>query len=242
MLQGTGETPLPSTTDRTVAHHHLLSSSFSDSKDRVQAKPAVETLSNPSLKGKPMAVGSMSMISTANYEARKFGVRAAMPGFIACKLCPDLIFVPTDFKKYTYYSDLTRKAYGLAYPHLRNQKYLRYKMRASVEIRLESQFSVLLDTTGLLPPSSTVHSGFQPPSPLLGFTDGTHSSSATYHGAHQTSCSVQFATLADSCYPISFSHFASHPNLRKQEENPRMDLRIWFSFVSYVSLIHVSLT
>lgn len=32
-----------------------------------------------------------------------------MPGFIACKLCPELIFVPTDFKKYTHYSDLTRK-------------------------------------------------------------------------------------------------------------------------------------
>ncbi|KAJ0437364.1 putative DNA-directed DNA polymerase [Helianthus annuus] len=72
---------------------------------------AVETLSNPSLKGRPMAVGTMSMISTANYEARKFGVRAAMPGFIACKLCPELIFVPTDFKKYTYYSDLTRKVF-----------------------------------------------------------------------------------------------------------------------------------
>ncbi|XP_054778701.1 DNA polymerase kappa isoform X2 [Prosopis cineraria] len=72
---------------------------------------AVETLSNPTLKGKPMAVGSMSMISTANYEARKFGVRAAMPGFIACKLCPQLIFVPTDFKKYAYYSDLTRKVF-----------------------------------------------------------------------------------------------------------------------------------
>ncbi|XP_043709969.1 LOW QUALITY PROTEIN: DNA polymerase kappa [Telopea speciosissima] len=70
---------------------------------------AVETLENPSLKGKPMAVGSMSMLSTANYEARKFGVRAAMPGFIACKLCPELIFVPIDFEKYTYYSDLTRK-------------------------------------------------------------------------------------------------------------------------------------
>ncbi|KAI3809897.1 hypothetical protein L1987_19500 [Smallanthus sonchifolius] len=72
---------------------------------------AVETLSNPSLKGRPMAVGGMSMISTANYEARKFGIRAAMPGFIACKLCPELIFVPTDFKKYTYYSDLTRKVF-----------------------------------------------------------------------------------------------------------------------------------
>ncbi|XP_071697863.1 DNA polymerase kappa isoform X2 [Rutidosis leptorrhynchoides] len=72
---------------------------------------AVETLSNPSLKGRPMAVGGMSMISTANYEARKYGVRAAMPGFIACKLCPELIFVPTDFKKYTHYSDLTRKVF-----------------------------------------------------------------------------------------------------------------------------------
>ncbi|KRH77930.1 hypothetical protein GLYMA_01G242400v4 [Glycine max] len=72
---------------------------------------AVETLSNPTLKGKPMAVGSMSMISTANYEARKFGFRAAMPGFIARKLCPELIFVPTDFNKYNYYSDLTRKVF-----------------------------------------------------------------------------------------------------------------------------------
>ncbi|XP_038970286.1 DNA polymerase kappa isoform X2 [Phoenix dactylifera] len=72
---------------------------------------AVETLENPSLKGKPMAVGSMSMICTANYEARKFGVRAAMPGFIAHKLCPDLVFVPTNFEKYTYYSELTRKVF-----------------------------------------------------------------------------------------------------------------------------------
>ncbi|XP_057788133.1 DNA polymerase kappa isoform X2 [Salvia miltiorrhiza] len=72
---------------------------------------AVETLSNPSLEGKPMAVGSMSMLSTANYEARKFGVRAAMPGFIARKLCPELIFVPIDFKKYTHISGLTRKVF-----------------------------------------------------------------------------------------------------------------------------------
>ncbi|KAK9165330.1 hypothetical protein Scep_000521 [Stephania cephalantha] len=43
--------------------------------------------------------------------ARKYGVRAAMPGFIGKKLCPDLIFVPPDFKKYTHYSDLTRKVF-----------------------------------------------------------------------------------------------------------------------------------
>lgn len=55
-----------------------------------------------------MAVGSKSMISTANYEARKFGVRSAMPGFIALRLCPQLIFVPCDFAKYRAASDEIR--------------------------------------------------------------------------------------------------------------------------------------
>jgi DNA polymerase kappa len=44
---------------------------------------AVEMLDNPVLKDKPMAVGTMKMISTANYKAREFGVKSAMPGFIA---------------------------------------------------------------------------------------------------------------------------------------------------------------
>jgi len=72
---------------------------------------AVETLEDPSLKGKPLAVGSMSMITTASYEARKFGVRAAMPGFIGCKLCPGLVFVRPNFERYTHYSELTRKVF-----------------------------------------------------------------------------------------------------------------------------------
>lgn len=38
--------------------------------------------------------------STSNYHARKYGVRAAMPGFIAKKLCPNLVIVPTNFDKY----------------------------------------------------------------------------------------------------------------------------------------------
>lgn len=38
--------------------------------------------------------------STSNYQARKYGVRAAMPGFIAKKLCPDLVIVPANFDKY----------------------------------------------------------------------------------------------------------------------------------------------
>ncbi len=47
-----------------------------------------------------MAVGGEGMLSTSNYAARRFGVRAAMPGFIARKLCPQLVIVPTNFKKY----------------------------------------------------------------------------------------------------------------------------------------------
>ncbi|KAK7933560.1 hypothetical protein WMY93_004456 [Mugilogobius chulae] len=61
---------------------------------------AVEMRDSPELKDKPMAVGSMSMLSTSNYHARKYGVRAAMPGFIAKKLCPTLVIVPTNFDKY----------------------------------------------------------------------------------------------------------------------------------------------
>lgn len=61
---------------------------------------AVEMRDNPELKDKPIAVGSTSMLSTSNYHARRFGVRAAMPGFIARRLCPQLIIVPPNFDKY----------------------------------------------------------------------------------------------------------------------------------------------
>jgi DNA polymerase kappa len=47
-----------------------------------------------------MAVGGESMLSTSNYEARKYGVVAAMPGYIARKLCPHLLIVPPNFEKY----------------------------------------------------------------------------------------------------------------------------------------------
>jgi DNA polymerase kappa len=44
-------------------------------------------------------VGGMGMLSTSNYVARRFGVRSAMPGFIARRLCPELVFVEPDFAK-----------------------------------------------------------------------------------------------------------------------------------------------
>uniref|UniRef100_A0A8B9RZN5 DNA polymerase kappa n=1 Tax=Accipiter nisus TaxID=211598 RepID=A0A8B9RZN5_9AVES len=70
---------------------------------------AVEMRDNPELKEKPIAVGSMSMLSTSNYHARRFGVRAAMPGFIAKKLCPHLTIVPLNFEKYSKVSKEVRE-------------------------------------------------------------------------------------------------------------------------------------
>ncbi|MEO0902198.1 MAG: DNA polymerase IV, partial [Bacteroidota bacterium] len=64
---------------------------------------SVEQHDNPELKGKPIAVGGGSkrgVVSAASYEARKFGVRSAMSGYIAKKNCPDLIFVRPRYERY----------------------------------------------------------------------------------------------------------------------------------------------
>jgi DNA polymerase IV len=64
---------------------------------------SVEQLDNPELKGKPVAVGGSgerSVVAAASYEARKFGVRSAMPSVIAKRLCPQLIFVKHNFERY----------------------------------------------------------------------------------------------------------------------------------------------
>jgi len=64
---------------------------------------SVEQLDNPELRGKPVAVGGSggrSVVAAASYEARKFGVRSAMPSVTAKRLCPDLIFVQHHFERY----------------------------------------------------------------------------------------------------------------------------------------------
>jgi DNA polymerase IV (DinB-like DNA polymerase) len=67
---------------------------------------ALEIRENPTLAGKPVAVGAdprefpRGVVLTASYEARRFGVRSAMPCTEALRLCPDAVFVPPNFALY----------------------------------------------------------------------------------------------------------------------------------------------
>ncbi len=76
---------------------------------------AVEEKYNPKLKGLPMAVGgppdSRAVICTANYEARKFGVKAAIPSSRAVRLCPQLVLVRPNFELYRKESRKVREIF-----------------------------------------------------------------------------------------------------------------------------------
>jgi DNA polymerase-4 len=75
---------------------------------------SVEQLDNPDLKGKPIAVGGneiRGVVSAASYEARKFGVRSAMSGAQAARLCENLIFVKPNFERYKEVSKQIRKIF-----------------------------------------------------------------------------------------------------------------------------------
>jgi len=70
--------------------------------------PAVEVLDNPDLRGKPVIVGGISgrgVVSSASYEARKFGVHSAQPMATARRLCPHGVFLPVRMSRYAELSD-----------------------------------------------------------------------------------------------------------------------------------------
>lgn len=75
-----------------------------------------EILDNPQLKHIPMVVGGRSqrgIITTANYEARKYGLHSAMPIFQARKIVPNLVIVKPDFEKYRQHSENVFKVLSL---------------------------------------------------------------------------------------------------------------------------------
>lgn len=78
---------------------------------------SVEQMDNPELKGKPVAVGGggkRGVVSAASYEARKFGVKSAMAGNLAAKLCPEIIFVRPHFERY---SEISKKVRSIFYDY-----------------------------------------------------------------------------------------------------------------------------
>lgn len=78
---------------------------------------SVEQRDDPSLRGRPVVVawrGARSVVCAASYEARRFGVRSAMPAIRAERLCPQAVFVPPDF---TRYKAVSRQVRGIFERH-----------------------------------------------------------------------------------------------------------------------------
>ncbi len=75
---------------------------------------AIEQRDRPELRGKPVIVGGStprSVVATASYEARRFGVHSAMPGVRAKQLCPQAIFVPPRMEAYAAVADQIREVF-----------------------------------------------------------------------------------------------------------------------------------
>src|SRR5882724_8330200 len=75
---------------------------------------SVEQRDDPQLRGKPVVVawrGNRFVVCAASYEARKFGVRSAMPAVRAERLCPNAVFLPPDFPRYREVSRQAREIF-----------------------------------------------------------------------------------------------------------------------------------
>ncbi|MDM8311615.1 DNA polymerase-4 [Clostridium cadaveris] len=82
---------------------------------------SVEVMDNPRLKGQPIIVGGTSqrgVVATCSYEARKYGVRSAMPVFKARELCPNGIFLPTRHYRYSEVSKYIFSIYNEVTPYV----------------------------------------------------------------------------------------------------------------------------
>jgi DNA polymerase-4 len=82
---------------------------------------SVEALKDPSLRGKPVAVGGggpRGVVMSASYEARRFGISSAMPAARARRLAPEVVFVSPDFSSYRAYSTRLREVLLSFTPHV----------------------------------------------------------------------------------------------------------------------------
>jgi DNA polymerase-4 len=119
---------------------------------------SVEQRDNPELKGKPVIVGSPSgrgVVLTASYEARKFGVRSAMPGSEAKRRCPDGVFTPPRFPAYKEASAIVRAIFhrytDLVEPLSLDEAYLdvtndKLNIGSAIEIAKAIKKSILEET------------------------------------------------------------------------------------------------
>lgn len=121
---------------------------------------SVEQHDHPELKGKPVAVGGAEkrgVVSAASYEARKFGVRSAMSGYMAKKRCPELIFVRPRFDRYKEVSQQIRSIFleytDLVEPLSLDEAYLdvtqNKKGNPSASLIAKEIRQKILDKTGL---------------------------------------------------------------------------------------------
>lgn len=121
---------------------------------------SVEQRDNPELRGKPVAVGGSAergVVAAASYEARRYGVRSAMPSAIAKRKCPDLIFARPRFDVYKQVSNQIRAIFArytpLIEPLSLDEAYLDVttnlkEMQSATHIAREIK-AAILETTGL---------------------------------------------------------------------------------------------
>jgi DNA polymerase-4 len=119
---------------------------------------SVEQRDNPELRGKPVAVGGSrerGVVAAASYEARKFGVRSAMPSITAKRQCPDLIFVKPRFDAYKAVSLQIREIFAehthLIEPLALDEAYLdvtenRKGIETATEIAMEIRARIRAET------------------------------------------------------------------------------------------------
>ena len=118
---------------------------------------AIEVRERPELRGRPVAVGGRSrrgVLTTCNYQARKFGCRSAMPVFKALQLCPDLVLLPVRFELYRRESwriqEILKTYTTLVEPLSLDEAFIDVSdsPRKAIEIACEMRMRIL-DATGL---------------------------------------------------------------------------------------------